>query len=96
MAIFDNGFKVGTGVLVGLGALVLAPVVIPVAAAVVRPVAKAVIKSGIILYRKSREAIAETAEMIEDLTAEAEAELMREHGGADVIPPESGEAVNAS
>lgn len=61
--------------LVGVAAAVVAPVVLPVLGAVVRPVLKAAIKGGIILYNKSREIVAEVAESVEDLAAEAKAEL---------------------
>ncbi len=77
MAILDNGWKLGTGVAVGLGAIILAPTLLPVLAAVTKPLVKATIKSGLILYEKSREILAETAEVIEDLAAEARAELMQ-------------------
>ncbi len=78
MGLFDNGFKIGTGVAVGLGVLVLAPAIIPAVAAVVRPLAKASIKSGMILLEKTREMIAEAKESVEDMAAEAQAELAQE------------------
>ncbi|MHC1728210.1 MAG: DUF5132 domain-containing protein [Syntrophobacteraceae bacterium] len=81
MALFDNGLRlgtIGTGLAIGVGALVLAPVVFPAVAAVVRPIAKAAIKSGLILVEKTRELIAETVESVEDMKAEAQAELAGE------------------
>ncbi len=50
--LFKNGFKLsfGSSLMVGLGALVLGPVVVQVVSGMVRPVAKAAIKGGIILY----------------------------------------------
>ncbi|GLI34666.1 DUF5132 domain-containing protein [Desulforhabdus amnigena] len=78
MALFDNGLKMGTGIAVGIGALILAPVVLPVVGSVVKPLLKATIKGGIILFEKGREAIAETAEVLEDIAAEAKAELIKE------------------
>ncbi len=66
------------GIAAGLGAVVLAPVLIPAVAKASKPVAKALIKGGIIAYKKSRSAIAETGEVLEDLVAEVKAELAEE------------------
>ncbi len=82
MALWNNGVKLGTGLAIGVGALILAPTVIPAVAAVLRPLAKAAIKSGFIIYEKGREVLAETQEVLEDLAAEARAELSQEHAGA--------------
>ncbi|WP_207796518.1 hypothetical protein [Sphingomonas oleivorans] len=64
----EDMFKgdLGTGLLVGFGALVLAPI----AGRVLRPAAKAVIKGGMTLYRDT--GIGDAAE---DLVAEARTEL---------------------
>lgn len=78
MAILDNGLKVGTGLALGVGAILLAPVLIPAVAAIVKPLVKAGIKGGLVLYEKSIVAIAEAKEVIEDLAAEARAEVSRE------------------
>lgn len=77
MALFNNGLKgnILTGLAIGIGASVLAPAVIPVLANVVKPLAKAALKGGIILYEKGLETFAETKEVVEDLIAEAKAEL---------------------
>lgn len=85
MTLFDNGFRLGTGVAIGIGALILAPVLVPVAAAVVRPLIKAGLKGSILLYEKSKEMIAETQELFEDLAAEVKAELAQEHDVAEVL-----------
>ncbi len=79
MAIWDYRPKadVWTGVAIGVGLLV-APVVIPMIAAAARPVAKAAIKGGMMLYEKGREMCAEVSEVIEDLAAEARAEVQEE------------------
>jgi hypothetical protein len=63
------------GIFLGLGALLLAPVLIPIVAGVGKPVAKAAIKGGIALYEKSKGAFAELGEVVEDLVAEAKAEI---------------------
>ncbi len=66
------------GIAAGLGAVVLAPVLIPAVAKASKPVAKALIKGGMIAYKKSKSAIAETGEVLEDLVAEVKAELAEE------------------
>ena len=78
MGLFDNGLKIGTGLAIGLGVIILAPAIAPAIAAVVRPVAKASIKSAVLLYEKTLELIAEAKESVEDLAAEAQAELAEE------------------
>jgi capsid protein len=80
VALFDNGLKgnILTGLAVGIGAAVIAPAVMPVLAGVAKPLAKALIKGGISLYEKGREAIAEGGEVLEDIVAEAKAELEQE------------------
>jgi hypothetical protein len=77
MPIWDDILKngAGTGVLVGLGAVILAPVILPVVGSVVKPVAKGAIKLGVMLYERGSETIAEVGEVIEDLVAEAKAEV---------------------
>jgi len=66
------------GIAVGIGALLLAPVLIPLVAGAGKPVAKAVIKEGIKLYEKGKESFAEVGEVFEDLLAEAKAEIAEE------------------
>jgi predicted DNA-binding antitoxin AbrB/MazE fold protein len=46
-----------------------------VVAGVGKPLAKAAIKGGIVLYEKSKGVIAEVGETLEDIVAEAKAEL---------------------
>lgn len=60
----------------GLTAVVLAPIIFPVAATVSHPVTQAVLKQGIILAEKVQEATAQTEEILTDLVAEARAELV--------------------
>lgn len=66
------------GWIVGIGAIVAAPIVAPVLAKAGKPLAKAVIKGGLRLYEQSKGAIAEVGEVFEDLVAEAQAELADE------------------
>lgn len=63
------------GLAVGLGAVLLAPVLIPFVAGIGKPVAKAAIKGGIALFEKTKGAFAEVGESVEDLVAEARAEM---------------------
>jgi hypothetical protein len=97
MALFDNGMKLGTGIAIGIGALILAPTVIPAVAAIVKPLAKATIKGGLILIEKGKEIAAETKEVLEDLAAEAKAELTQEQLSASPAKtPETGAGPVAS
>ena len=77
MAILDELLesKVVTGLAVIIGAAILAPVIVPIVTGVLRPVAKSIIKGGILLYEKGRETGAELTEELEDLVAEAKAEI---------------------
>lgn len=90
MALLEDMFKgnVVTTLAVGIGAVVLGPVIIPAVAGVLRPVAKEVIKLGLIAYDKGREAAANLGEMTEDLTAEARAEMQ---GRAEETPAAAAE-----
>lgn len=78
MAFFENAVEVvgsslgGVGKLaLGVGAVVVAPVALPV----LRPVTKELIKGGIGLTRKTRSLFAEAGEQWSDLVAEARTEL---------------------
>ena len=90
MALFDDVLKGSliTGLAIGIGAVVLAPVVIPAAAQIVKPLAKAAIKGGIVLYEKGRETIAEMGEVVEDLIAEAKAEMASAQEASPDATPE--------
>lgn len=66
----------------GIAAIVLLPVLVPVVAGKVgKPLAKATIKGGIVLYEKGKGVIAEVGENIEDIIAEAKAEIAEGQGG---------------
>jgi hypothetical protein len=73
-----NGAKLGTGLVIGVAAVLLAPVVLPAAAGIVRSLTKAGIKGGLIMYEKGKLAVAEAKESLEDMAAEAKAELDEE------------------
>jgi hypothetical protein len=59
----------------GIAAIILLPVLVPAAGKVVKPIAKAAIKGGIVLYEKGKGVVAEVGETLEDIIAEAKAEL---------------------
>lgn len=77
MAGLDDLFKgnIVTGLAVGVGVAVLAPVIAPIVSNVGKPLAKSLIKSGMLLYERGRETVAELGEVFEDLVAEAKVEL---------------------
>jgi hypothetical protein len=72
---------------IGLVAAVLVPIALPVVARAAKPLAKALVKSGIIIYEKGREAVAELGEVMEDVVAEAKAEIEQEHATPAMVPP---------
>jgi hypothetical protein len=76
MALFEDLVegKMGTGIAL-VGAVALAPTLIPVIGRTLRPVAKAAIKGGLVLYR---ETLAGVGEVTGDLVAEARSELEAE------------------
>jgi hypothetical protein len=84
MSIIDDLMEgnVGTGLLIGIGVAILAPIVLPILACIVKPVAKAAVKGGVMLFEKGKEVVAETGEIIEDVFAEAKAELAEEQTAA--------------
>lgn len=60
---------------IGVGIVLLAPVILPVVGAIVKPLVKAGIKGVLVTYEGAKVAIAETKEALEDITAEAKAEI---------------------
>jgi len=74
MALMEEMFKgnLATGLVVGLGAVLLGPAIFQAMGRVLRPAAKAVVKTGLVFYR---ETLSEIGEMAGDLVAEAKAEL---------------------
>lgn len=89
MPLVEDGLKFGTPILIGIGALLLAPVVLPAAGSVVRPLIKATVKSGLLAAQKGRELLSEAMESLEDIAAEVKAEMIAERKGpAPVTPPE--------
>jgi hypothetical protein len=80
MRIFKNNFVVG--IAAGLAASVIAPLLIPAVKRGARPLAKSLVKGGAMLYEKSREAVADAGEMMEDVVAEVRAEAVETHAAA--------------
>lgn len=74
MSLFEDIFKggAGSGLAVGVGAAILAPVVLPVVGRIVKPVAMAALRTGISLYRETS---TEVSRVATDLYREAEADL---------------------
>ncbi|MFO1429049.1 MAG: DUF5132 domain-containing protein [Candidatus Competibacteraceae bacterium] len=66
---------VGKGLALGITAVVLAPIILPVITRTARPLAHAALKTGMIFYERGREAVAEAQEVLEDVIAEVRAEL---------------------
>jgi hypothetical protein len=85
MAIVEDILKDKTAVMIaaGIGVAVLAPVLLPILAGAGRPLARAAIKTGIIMFEKGREAVAEVGEVFDDLVAEARAEIHQNHAAQD-------------
>ena len=75
MALTENGLKLGAGIGVGFGMYMLAPVLSPIMSSAVKPLAKAMIKNGLVVLGKGRKVVAGGLELVEDLVAEAKAEL---------------------
>jgi hypothetical protein len=82
MALFEDILKggTGTGLLVGLGAVLLAPTVLPAVGRVLRPVAKTAIKTGMVFYN---ETLSGVGEVTGDIVAEARAELEQEQSDTE-------------
>jgi hypothetical protein len=75
MALLENAFGGWTGgVLVGLGAAVIGPVIVPGAGSTLRPVAKTLVKGVLVVADGVKSVLAEATEQVSDLVAEVRAE----------------------
>ncbi len=74
MATLNGNLWVGVGAAVA--ATILAPVLLPALGAVGRPLAKSLVRGGMVLYDRSREAVALVGEAAEDIVAEIRAEQL--------------------
>ena len=84
MAFFEDVFKGGnivTGLAIGIGSAVVAPLILPAIGNALRPVAKTMIKGGILVYDQGRQAMARVGEAASDVVAEARSEQSAEHTG---------------
>jgi hypothetical protein len=76
-----------TGLGVGIAAAVLAPSLVPLVGRGLRPVMKGAIKSYLAVSRRTRTAVVEAGERLQDLYTEAKSEvdsgLSRARGAAD-------------
>lgn len=71
-----EGGQRGRNFALAVGALAIAPIVVPAIAKAAKPIAKATIKNGICLYEKGKVAAAEAGEVWQDMVAEAKAEAV--------------------
>ena len=67
-----------TGLAIGIGAAIIAPLVVPALSKAAKPLAKAAVKGGLVLFETSKEKLAEAHELVDDLLTEARAELAAE------------------
>jgi len=83
MAFVEDLFKgnIVTGLAVGVGALVLGPLIAPAATAVLRPAAKAVIRAGIYAYDMGAEALGQASSRAGEFVTEVRSEMERETAG---------------
>ncbi len=73
-----NPFKANnltTGIAVGVGFMVLAPLAGRMLSGAGKPLLKESVKGGLFLYDRGRTLLAEARETVEDITAEARSEL---------------------
>ena len=67
-----------SGLAIGIGSAIVAPLVIPALSKAARPLAKAAIKGGLVLWETGKEKLAEAQELVDDLLAEAKTEIASE------------------
>ena len=67
-----------TGLAIGVGSAIVAPMVVPALSKAAKPLAKAAIKGGLVLFETGKVKLAEAQELADDLFAEARAELAAE------------------
>ncbi|ODT80850.1 MAG: hypothetical protein ABS69_06155 [Nitrosomonadales bacterium SCN 54-20] len=77
------------GLVAGVGATLLAPVLRPFLTNASRSLTKATIKGGIRLYEKGRESFAELGETVDDLMAEVRSEMETGAEESAVAPSET-------
>jgi uncharacterized protein DUF5132 len=84
MALLEDVTKGGfSTLLVGIGAALVAPTVLPALGSSLRPLAKAIVKGGVVLYDAVKESVAEAGEQLNDLVAEVRAEISETAGNEE-------------
>ncbi len=79
MALLEDGLKLGVpGLLIGVGAALAAPILLPATAAGLRPLTKTLVKGYLSLADSARGMFAEASEQLSDFVAEARAERTAE------------------
>jgi hypothetical protein len=78
----------GGGLTAGIVGVLLAPLVLPIVGGIARPLAKGLIKGGLMAYSTLRVAAAETMETVEDIAAEANAEIAAGNTGTEDVEAE--------
>jgi|JFJP01.1.fsa_nt_gi hypothetical protein len=78
MKLFTKGLSL-PGLAIGAGVVLLAPVILPAIGNALKPLLKTTIKGAILAYEGTKVTIAETREALEDLTAEAKAEVAQKN-----------------
>jgi hypothetical protein len=97
MAFWDDAMKGSLPtILIGVGAALAAPIVLPAAAAGLRPLTKTLIKGGLYVADSVKELMAEAGEQFSDLVAEARAEQAAEAATAGAATAEAATAGAAS
>ena len=75
MALLEDALGGWTGgALLGIGAAVVAPSIIPAAGSILRPVVKVLVRGGLVVTESVRGVVAEASERVTDLVAEVRAE----------------------
>lgn len=97
MALEDifKGGNIVTGLAIGVGSAIVAPLLVPALGGLLRPAAKAVIKGGIVAYDWGRQAAAQVGETTSDMVAEARADAQQTGESAAVVGQKPGEAAAA-
>ena len=94
MKVLGSSVNVGT-LAIGAGIVLLAPVVIPVVTGILKPLAKNAIKGSLLALERAKIATAETMESLEDLAAEAKAEIPESAGEEPVKPKKAAQGAKA-
>ena len=90
MALLEDGIKgLGSSLLVGVGAVIAAPIVIPAVMGGLRPLAKSAIKGYFFLSESLRESLSEAGDQMSDLIAEVRAEGQAAANGSNLADTSS-------